>query len=63
MVKTDPRLVLAIVGWGLIVSIWIWLAFRYSAKNDIVGSILHVIVAVVWTIFAVVSTKKYLKQK
>jgi len=61
--KLDWRLLLGIVGWTLIVSIWIWQAFRYSSKNDPVGTILHIIVALVWTIFGIVTTKKYLKQK
>ncbi len=61
--KIDWKLTLGILGWFLIVLVWIWQTQRYFEKDDLVGGILHILVALTWTIFGFVSTKKYLNSK
>jgi exosortase/archaeosortase len=62
MGKMTARLLLGIIGWAAIISVWIWQAFRYSARDDMVGSILYAVVALLWTVFAVMSTRKHLSK-
>lgn len=63
MKKTDWRLIIGIVGWTLIVLIWIYIAIRYFRKGDTVGALLNLLVALTWGIFGYVSLKKYKRGK
>jgi hypothetical protein len=61
--KPDRRLALGVVGWSVIVLIWVWMSLRYFDKGDWVGGLLSIVVAITWGIFGGVSIKKYLKKK
>ncbi|MAG50384.1 hypothetical protein CL621_01940 [archaeon] len=61
--KTDWRLIIGIIGWTLIILIWLWMSLRYFRRNDLMGGILNIIVAVFWTIFGIINIRKYLSKK
>ena len=63
MKKTDWRLIIGIIGWTLVVLIWLWMSQRYFKRGDQVGGVLNILVAITWCIFGMVSIKKYLAKK